>query len=125
MKKVLYISYDGMTDPLGQSQVLPYLVGLSKSGYRFTILSFEKKDRFDKYRKLIEEITSASNIKWVPLSFTSNPPIISKFYDAVRMRNKASSLYRDERFDMIHCRSYIAADIGLYLKKRYGVKFLF
>ncbi len=30
--KVLYLSYDGMTDPLGQSQVIPYLVGLSKRG---------------------------------------------------------------------------------------------
>ena len=44
-KKVLYITYDGMTDPLGQSQVLPYLVGLSEKGYKFTILSFEKKER--------------------------------------------------------------------------------
>ena len=35
-----------MTDPLGQSQVLPYLIGLTKEGYQFTILSFEKKERF-------------------------------------------------------------------------------
>jgi glycosyltransferase involved in cell wall biosynthesis len=26
---------------------------------------------------------------------------------------------------MVHCRSYIAADVGLYLKKRFGVKFFF
>ena len=26
-KQVLYLSYDGMTDPLGQSQVLPYIIG--------------------------------------------------------------------------------------------------
>ncbi len=31
---ILYISYDGMTDPLGQSQVLPYLKGLAKKGYK-------------------------------------------------------------------------------------------
>ena len=40
-KNVLYISYDGMTDPLGQSQVLPYLSGLSKEGYSFHLISFE------------------------------------------------------------------------------------
>jgi len=34
---VLYLSYDGMTDPLGGSQVLPYLVGLSKLGHRITL----------------------------------------------------------------------------------------
>ena len=43
MKRVLYISYDGLTDPLGQSQILPYLQHLAKESYQFTILSFEKK----------------------------------------------------------------------------------
>ena len=29
-KQILYISYDGITDPLGQSQILPYIIGLTK-----------------------------------------------------------------------------------------------
>ena len=45
-KRVLYISYDGMTDPLGQSQVIPYLQGLTGKGYHFSLVSFEKKNRF-------------------------------------------------------------------------------
>ncbi len=53
---ILYISYDGMTDPLGQSQVLPYLSGLTKYGYCFTILSFEKRERFIKEGKNIRKI---------------------------------------------------------------------
>ena len=89
VKKILYISYDGMTDPLGQSQVLPYLVGLSKQGYEFTILSFEKKERFEKNRKIIEEIISQAGIRWVPMRFTTKPPLLSKFYDAIRMKQKA------------------------------------
>ena len=52
-KNVLYISYDGMTDPLGQSQVLPYLIGLSKSGYSFDLISFEKKERFNTIKNTI------------------------------------------------------------------------
>ena len=125
LRKILYISYDGMTDPLGQSQVLPYLIGLSEEGYRFTILSFEKKERYAKNRKTIEAITSAANIEWVPLSFTTKPPIVSKFYDAIRMRRKAFALQHHKKFDMVHCRSYVAADIGLSMKKKFGVKFFF
>lgn len=124
-EKILYITYDGLTDPLGQSQILPYLAGLSKQGYRFTILSFEKKDRFASNGKAIGEMVNAYGIKWVPLSFTKNPPVLSKFYDTVRMRMKAVSLQRRENFDMVHCRSYIAADIGLRLKRKFGVKFFF
>lgn len=125
VKKVLYITYDGLTDPLGQSQILPYLKGLSQYGYRFTILSFEKKDRFQKEKTIIEQLTNESGIEWVPLSFTSQPPLLSKFYDAVKMKNKAAELQRKKNFDMVHCRSYVAADAGLYLKKKFRVKFFF
>jgi hypothetical protein len=41
-KRVLYISYNGMLDPLGQSQVIPYLRELSTLGVRFTLLSYER-----------------------------------------------------------------------------------
>ena len=45
-KHALYLSYDGMTDPLGQSQVLPYIIGLQQKGIAFTLISFEKIERF-------------------------------------------------------------------------------
>ena len=124
-KKILYITYDGLTDPLGQSQILPYLEGLSLNGYQFTILSFEKKNRFKEGKDFIEKRCADSGISWVPLIFTVNPPLLSKFYDAFRMRNKAVALHKQKGFDLVHCRSYIAADVGLYLKQKFGVKFFF
>lgn len=124
-RKVLYISYDGITDPLGQSQVLPYLVKLSKAGYQFTLLSFEKKFRYEKDGKIIKSICTSAGIDWQPLFFTKNPPILSKIYDRWQMRRKANQLQRQHQFDMIHCRSYIAAEMGLALRKKKGVKFLF
>lgn len=123
--KVLYISYDGMTDPLGQSQVLPYIIELTKQGYRFTILSFEKKKRYASERKIIEKIAGEASIQWVPLFFTARPPILSKIYDRWQLMRKAFQLQRQEQFDIVHCRSYIASEAGLRLKKKKGVKFLF
>ena len=40
-KKILYLSYDGVLEPLGSSQVLNYVLGLAKS-YNFILYSFEK-----------------------------------------------------------------------------------
>ena len=40
----LYLSYDGMCDPLGGSQVLPYVVGLARLGHRLDLISFEKPE---------------------------------------------------------------------------------
>ncbi|WP_066406967.1 glycosyltransferase [Flavisolibacter tropicus] len=125
MKKVLYITYDGLTDPLGQSQILPYLRHLSQQGYQFTILSFEKKARYQKEGALIKSITESYGINWAPLFFTANPPILSKMYDRHQMWQTVLSLHKKHKFDLTHCRSYIAAEMGLRLKQRFGVKFLF
>jgi glycosyltransferase involved in cell wall biosynthesis len=125
MKKVLYISYDGMTDPLGQSQVIPYLSGLTRSGYKFFILSFEKRERFEKEKGVINNLCDKAGITWVPLPFHTNPPVAAKVYDRIVMKKKAVQLHEAHHFDMIHCRSYPAAEVGLYLKQRTGVHFLF
>jgi glycosyltransferase involved in cell wall biosynthesis len=125
MKRILYISYDGMTDPLGQSQVLPYLSALSSQGYHFTIISFEKKLRYEKEHSIIERIAAASAICWKPLTFSKNPPVLSKIYDRWKLKQVVKDLIRKEKFDMVHCRSYVAAEIGLWAKKKFGIKFLF
>lgn len=125
MKRVLYLSYDGMTDPLGQSQVLPYLIGLSKKGYQFTLISFEKAERFDKEKAIIEKICYDNHIDWHPLSYTKTPPILSTLKDIRSLKNKIIVLQRINPFLIVHCRSYITSLAGLWMKKKWGVKFVF
>lgn len=124
-KKILYISYDGMTDPLGQSQVISYLIGLGKYGYKFYILSFEKKEKWNSTGKEIQNLLDKNGIKWYPTLFHTTPPIISKIYDKFLLLKKAKKLHKQYNFDMVHCRSYTAAEAGLHLKRLTGVKFLF
>lgn len=122
---VLYISYDGMTDPLGQSQVLPYLKGLSARGYKFHLISFEKEERFDKNKKVIQSICDEAGITWHPLSYTKKPPLLSTLYDVQRMNRLAFKLHKEHDFKIVHCRSYLSALVGLKLKRKKGVRFLF
>src|SRR5436853_1026384 len=125
MKKVLYLSYDGMTDPLGQSQVIPYLEGLVKNGYQITLMSFEKKEKLAKLRTHIQCILDKSGIKWEPLLFTKRPPIVSKMYDVWKLKRKVKELHHRERFDFIHCRSYVSADAAIQMRRKHKVPFLF
>ena len=122
---ILFISYDGMTDPLGQSQVIPYLQGLSKAGYKITLLSFEKKARYLVQSKLIKDILDQSGISWQPLFFTKRPPFVSKIYDVWKLKAKARALHRQYQFNLVHCRSYVPASAGLHLSRKYNVPFLF
>jgi glycosyltransferase involved in cell wall biosynthesis len=125
LKKILYISYDGLTDPLGQSQILPYLRELSKNELQFFILSFEKKGRYEKESRAVENIVHASGMRWVPLWFTSKPPVLSKMFDRWKLKRTAQKLLKQEKFDLIHCRSYVAAEVALLLKRKFKTKFLF
>lgn len=124
-KRILYLSYDGMTDPLGQSQVLPYLAGLSKLGYSFTLVSCEKPERFDKHRARIEEICKNENIEWHPLPYTKSPPILSTMADLRRMRQVCIKLHQANPFDMVHCRGHVPATVGLFLKRTFKLPMLF
>lgn len=114
-----------MTDPLGQSQVLPYLTGLSKLGYSFTLISFEKRNKYVENKNQIKQICSEAQIQWIPLSYTKQPSVLSTLWDYRKMIRKARQLHQTNPFDLVNCRSYAAALAGLSLKKSVGLKFLF
>jgi glycosyltransferase involved in cell wall biosynthesis len=124
-KNILYISYDGMTDPLGQSQVLPYICGLSQKGYRYTLLSCEKPERYATHRATIEKICLENHIDWQPIMYTKKPPVLSTIWDVITLQKKAYKLHKKMKFSLTHCRGYISSLIGLSLRRRHGVPFLF
>lgn len=124
-RSVLYLSYDGMCDPLGQSQVLPYLTGLAERGHRIHLVSFEKPGRRESEKEVVREICAAAGIEWHPLHYHKQPPILSAMFDLSNMRRVAERLHRQRHFEWVHCRSYLPAMVGLAMKRRHGIRFLF
>ncbi len=122
---VLYLSYDGLSDPLGQSQILPYLIGLSQRNYHFHVISFEKKKNFHHLKTSISEICKQNNIYWYPLLYHKKPPVLSTLWDIVQLHRKAFRIQKQYSIKIVHCRSYIASLVGLNLKKRRKTSFLF
>lgn len=122
---ILYLSYDGLTDPLGQSQILPYVIGLTKIGYSFTIISFEKGERYELYSKTIQTICDKNSIDWKPLIYTKKPPVLSTVWDIIRMNKLSKKIWKEKSIKLIHCRSYITALIGLGFKQKHNTTFLF
>lgn len=124
-KHILYLSYDGLTDPLGSSQVLPYILGLEKRGYTYTVISFEKPERFSEGKKAVEEEIAHKNITWIPLVYHKNPPILSTVLDIRKLKKTISKRHAEHPIDLMHCRSYITSIAGLYFKKKWGIPFVF
>ncbi len=123
-KKILFISYDGMTDPLGQSQVIPYLQGLSKKGFQFYLLSCEKPEVFERNKEAVKRMLSGYSIEWHPIPYTKKPAVLSTLKDILHLRKKATQIHQQYKIDMVHTRPGIPALVGLMMKKKFGVKFL-
>ena len=124
-KNILYLSYDGMTDPLGQSQVLPYIIGIGKQvGCKFYLISCEKEDRFLAHEKKVRAICNDNNIEWHPLKYNKKPPILSTVFDLYKMRKLAEKLHKENEISVVHCRAQMAGVIGLYLKKKYNISII-
>lgn len=124
-KKVIFISYDGMTDPLGQSQVLPYIKYLSDNGFDFHLISCEKEKNFEQHKNKIQGLCDQSNIIWRPQKYASKIPIVSAIINVRRMKKEAKKIVASTDIKIIHARSYIPAIIALAFKFRYSTKFLF
>ena len=124
-KKVVFLSYDGITDPLGQSQILPYLFGVSSNNnYKITIVSFEKSKNYLQNKDFILNKLEKNNIDWSPLKYTKFPPIFSTLWDIYKLR-KAVNKLKPKGVDLIHCRSYITTLVALAAKKTYNIPFIF
>ena len=92
-KKVVFLSYDGISDPLGQSQILPYLFGISShKNYKIAIVSFEKTKNYLQNKDVILNKLAKHNIDWVPLKYTKYPPIFSTLLDVYKLRRTVSKL---------------------------------
>jgi glycosyltransferase involved in cell wall biosynthesis len=123
--KTIFLTRNGLLEPLGQSQVLKYAEGLSRE-FNISVISFEKKGDLQN-TILLEEIKSQcskSRIKWIPNKFTSNLGLFSTIFDLLVMVllcfkeiQKGSSL--------IHARSYIPACAAMIVGKLTGTKYIF
>lgn len=107
--RALYISHIGMTEPLGQSQVLPYLRGVAASGVNIRILSFEKAGTTSEALEAQRERMTADGLRWDPLVRSAGHGL------GVKLRESSVAILRGlraalvERPHVVHARSYLPA----------------
>ena len=86
MPPTLYLTRNGLLEPLGQSQVLAYLRGLSQD-YRITLITYEKdEDRADAGRMAtMRAECDRLGIRWLPQRFRPQPKVIAPALSMLRM----------------------------------------
>lgn len=125
-QSVLYITYDGLLEPLGQSQVLAYLERLA-GDYDIHLLSFEKPAdwRDAAQREATAARIRAAGIHWHPRRYHKRPTAPATAWDVLVGTVCGVYLVLRHRIRIVHERTYVPAVMALAIKRITGAKFLF
>jgi glycosyltransferase involved in cell wall biosynthesis len=122
--KILYLSYNGVMEHLGTSQVLSYLYKLS-TNYEYYLISLEKPEDlkntidFDLLKNRLE----VHGITWHPIAYKTSR--LGKKLNFFNFLKTVFQVVREEKIKNVHCRSYATAITALFVKKFYPIKYLF
>lgn len=122
----LYVSYDGLLEALGESQVVGYIERLS-TDYDITVISFEKPADLAEGTRAADMRTRLERrrIQWVALRYHKWPPALSTAFDIVRGIFAATRWSMRTGGRILHARGYVPALIALAVKSLRGTLLLF
>lgn len=122
---VLYVTYDGLLEPLGASQVVPYVLGAARAGVGVEVLSFEKPaDLADEVRaSALAATLEAEGVRWTPLRYHRTPSLPATAWDVLQGSRRVAAWARARRGSgrgsgIIHARGYLPGLMGRNGRKR-------
>ena len=126
MKPVLYLTRNGLLEPLGQSQVMSYLRGLSRD-HVIALVTFEKPEDMADTAAMARarEDCAAHGIDWRPRRFRRRPRLIAPAWSLVQMGAEALRAARSGQAGLIHARSYLPAAVAWGVWRLTGTPFIF
>jgi glycosyltransferase involved in cell wall biosynthesis len=126
MTPTLYLTRNGLSEPLGQSQVMAYLRGLSRE-YRITLITYEKDEDWIDTERMVRARTECESlgIRWLPQRFQPRPKVVAPGLSMLAMVWLARREIRRQGARLIHARSYIPAAVALVAGRMTGVPFIF
>jgi glycosyltransferase involved in cell wall biosynthesis len=111
--RALFISHNGMAEPLGQSQVLPYLAGLARAGVEVEVLSFERADAPRVALDAVAARMRTAGLAWRPLARSvASHTLGRKAWEAGAGVLHALRAALARRPDIVHARSYLPAAVA-------------
>jgi glycosyltransferase involved in cell wall biosynthesis len=123
---VLYVSYDGLLEPLGESQVVNYVLGLARH-VDVSVLSYEKPhDLADPAAaRALRARLAARGVDWHQLTYHKSPSLPATAWDVARGITVGRRVARARGTSVVHARGYVASLVALGVKARTGARFLF
>jgi len=124
--EVLYVSIDGIMEPLGYSQVLKYLQHLSKE-HKINLITFEKNENLKKSHELskIKLICVNNNICWYKLKYRKGFLGLGQLANIVNLVFVPLIVFFKKNISLVHIRSYMPGIAIPILKVFFDFKLIF
>ena len=125
-KRILYISYTGLLEPLGQSQVYRYLMKLAED-HDITLITYENPEDLEDTERVasLREAVESVGINWHPLTYHHSPTLPATIWDLVNGFQVCVRAIRRNDIEIVHTRSYVVSVLGLLCKQLFGTAFVF
>ena len=126
MTPTLYLTRNGLLEPLGQSQVFSYLRGLSQD-HAITLITYEKPEDMANKQAMAQARADceAHCIAWRPKSFRRRPKRLAPAWSMFEMFWSALQAARRGDAELIHARSYLPAAAAWAVFRLTGTPFIF
>lgn len=126
MTTTLYITRNGLLEPLGQSQVFSYLKGLSED-YQIILITFEKPEDLANKHILAKAKKECDNfgIKWQIKVFRRQPKFTAPIWSLFEMFWSAYKATKYADVELIHTRSYLPAAAAWVVNRITGTPYIF
>lgn len=122
--RVLFASYNGALDSLGQSQVLPYLREIRKDGHEVWLLTFERNPQPAAVEAMRRDLC-VSGIHWRWLRYHKRPAVLSTLWDVACGVALVAWLTLTHRIAAVHARSQVSAAMAWPVAKVLRRAFIF
>ena len=121
----LYVCYLDVREPLVETQVLAYVRGLARAGYRMHLLTFNAPHPHAAERTALRERLAQDGIRWHAARYHRRPSLPATLYDTAAGNLRALWLCARHRLSLVHGRSHVGAAMGLGAQALLGAKLVF
>ena len=111
-RRALYLSHTGMTEPLGQSQVLPYLRGLTRAGWSVDLVAFEPASAGEEKVRALGASLAEEGIRYTWSRRRRSHHLAVKVADAAEAVARALGRAAGARPRVVHARSYLPGAVA-------------
>ncbi len=123
----LFIAQDGLLEPVGASQILPYVCAIGDAGVSLRVLSFETSAALSAENRVAEtrELLAGHGVTWAIARRHERPRVAAAGLDLVIGVLLALRLALKESPRIVHGRGYFAGAIAWCVKLACGSRLIF